>query len=314
MNQRYKDFNTWLRGIFGQRVQKITVDAGLTCPNRDGTVGRGGCIYCNARGSGTGDYSRCLGVAEQIRINAEFVARRYKAKKFLIYFQSFSNTYAPVGKLENLYNEALQAIEGVVGLCIGTRPDCVNKEVFDLLEAYAGKYLIWLEYGLQTVHDSTLALINRGHDFACFQKAVEMTRNRGIRICAHVILGLPGETRAQMMQTARTVAALGIDGIKIHLLYVVRGTKLDEMFQNGLYRPLEQAEYADLVCEFLEYLPPDMVIQRLTGDPHPEELAAPEWALDKKGNLRMIAETMEKLDSWQGKKYGGRNNFPLERG
>ncbi|MEZ4528672.1 MAG: TIGR01212 family radical SAM protein [Desulfobacterales bacterium] len=303
MKYRYKDFNTWLREIFGQRVQKITVDAGLTCPNRDGTIARGGCIYCNARGSGTGDYIRGRCVCEQIRINAEFVARRYKAKKFLIYFQSFSNTYAPVEKLESLYNEALQAIDGVVGLCIGTRPDCVNKEVLNLLQNYAEKYMIWLEYGLQSVHDATLALINRGHDFACFQKAAEMTRNRGIRICAHVILGLPGETREQMMQTAGTVARLGIDGIKIHLLYVVKGTKLDEMYQNGLYRPLEQAEYADLVCEFLEYLPPDMVIQRLTGDPHPEELAAPEWSLDKKGNLRMIAETMEKLDSWQGKKY-----------
>jgi len=303
MKDRYKDFNTWLRAIFGQRVQKITVDAGLTCPNRDGTVARGGCIYCNARGSGTGDYSRGRSVTEQIRINAEFIARKYKAKKFLIYFQSFSNTYARVEKLESLYNEALQAIDGVVGLCIGTRPDCVNKEVLDLLQSYTEKYLIWLEYGLQTVHDATLALINRGHDFACFQKAAEMTQNRGIRICAHVILGLPGETREQMMQTARTVASLGIDGIKIHLLYVVKGTKLDEMYQNGLYRPLAQAEYADLVCEFLEYLPPDLVIQRLTGDPHRDELAAPEWSLDKKGNLRMIAETMEKLDSWQGKKY-----------
>ncbi|MGE0085236.1 MAG: TIGR01212 family radical SAM protein [Desulfococcaceae bacterium] len=305
MKDRYKDFNTWLRGIFGQRVQKITVDAGLTCPNRDGTVGRGGCIYCNSRGSGTGDYSRGRSVSEQIRINAEFVARRYKAKKFLIYFQSFSNTYAPVGKLESLYTEALQAIDGVVGLCIGTRPDCVNREVLDMLQGYAEKYLIWLEYGMQTIHDTTLAMINRGHDFACFQKAAEMTQNRGIRICAHVILGLPGETRDQMMQTARTVAALGIDGIKIHLLYVVKGTKLDEMYQNGLYRPLEQAEYADLVCEFLEYLPPDMVIQRLTGDPHPEELAAPEWSLDKKGTLKMIAEAMEKQDTRQGKKYTG---------
>jgi len=303
MKDRYKDFNTWLRGIFGQRVQKITVDAGLNCPNRDGTVAWGGCIYCNARGSGTGDYSRGRTVAEQIRINAEFVARRYKAKKFLIYFQSFSNTYARVEKLESLYNEALQAIDGVVGLCIGTRPDCVNREVLDLLQSYAEKYLIWLEYGLQSVHDTTLALINRGHDFACFQKAVEMTQNRGIRICAHVILGLPGETRNQMMQTARTVAGLGIDGIKIHLLYVVKGTKLDEMYQNGLYSPLAQAEYADMVCEFLEYLPPDMVIQRLTGDPHPEELAAPEWSMDKKGTLRMIAEAMEKQDIWQGKKY-----------
>lgn len=303
MKYRYKDFNTWLRGIFGQRVQKITVDAGLNCPNRDGTVGRGGCIYCNARGSGTGDFTRGRTVSGQIRINAEFIARKYKAKKFLVYFQSFSNTYAPAEKLESLYKEALQSIEGVVGLCIGTRPDCVNREVLDLLQSYTEKYLIWLEYGLQTVHDTTLALINRGHDFACFQRAVEMTRNRGIRICAHVILGLPGETREQMMQTARTVAGLGIDGIKIHLLYVVRGTKLDEMYQNGLYHPLAQAEYADMVCEFLEYLPPNMVIQRLTGDPHREEIAAPEWSLDKKGTLRMIAEALEKQDTWQGKKY-----------
>ncbi|GBC59588.1 TIGR01212 family radical SAM protein [Desulfonema ishimotonii] len=303
--KRYNDLNSYLRGLYGERVQKITVDAGLSCPNRDGTVSTGGCIYCNARGSGTGDYARGLGIAEQIRVNGEFIARRYKAKKFLIYFQSFSNTYAPVERLRQMYDEALSAIDGVVGLSVGTRPDCVSEEILCLLQGYAEKYLIWVEYGLQSAHDATLRQINRGHDFACFKRAVRATQGRGIRICTHVILGLPGEGRAEMMETAKQVAALGIDGIKLHLMYVVRGTRLDTMYQQGRYRCLEQAEYADLVCEFLEYLPPEMVIQRLTGDPHREELVAPSWSTDKRGTMNRIMETLEERDMWQGKRFRG---------
>lgn len=303
MNKRYRDFNSCLRAVYGERVQKITVDAGLTCPNRDGSLSESACIYCNARGSGTGDYARGRSIAEQIRRNAVFVARRYKARKFLVYFQSFSNTYAAPEKLRRIYDEALSAIEGIVGLSVGTRPDCVNEDVLSLLQGYAGKYLIWLEYGLQSAHDRTLALLNRGHDAACFRNAVRMSRKRNISLCAHVILGLPGETRSDMMETARMLGDMGIDGVKIHLLYVVRGTKLEEMYSKGEYRPLEQEEYTDLVCEFLEYLPPETVIQRLTGDPHPEELAAPFWSLDKRGTYQMIMDKLENSDMYQGKRY-----------
>lgn len=302
MPKRYHDLNTYLRNIFGCRVQKITIDAGFSCPNRNGKIATGGCIYCNARGSGTGAHARGLSVTDQIIQGQKALSMRYKAKKFIAYFQAFSNTYAPLNQLEALYAEALAA-DDVVGLSIGTRPDCVNEPLLALLEDYGKNHLIWMEYGLQTIHDKTLLLINRGHDFKCFAAAVDATQKRGIKICAHVILGLPNENRKQMMATAKVLADLGIDGVKIHLLYVTRGTKLADLYDQGRYKCLEQREYVDLVCDFLERLPPDMVIQRLTGDPHRQELVAPLWSLKKAEALTLIKETLEKRDSWQGKFY-----------
>ena len=300
MNKRYNDLNTYLRSLYGCRVQKITIDAGLSCPNRDGTLSTGGCIYCNARGSGTGAFTRGLSVAEQLRQGKQALFRRYKAKKFLAYFQSFSNTYGPVEKLKLLYDEAL-AVEDVVGLSIGTRPDCVGQSVLELLQGYAQEYLIWVEYGLQSANDATLALVNRGHDTQCFKDAVSATANRGIKICAHVILGLPNETGEDMLHTAKTIADLRIDGIKLHLLYVVKGTRLETLYRQGKFKCLEQQEYVDRVCDFLEHIPRHMIIQRLTGDPHPAELTAPQWSLKKSETLAKIRETLEKRDSWQGK-------------
>jgi radical SAM protein (TIGR01212 family) len=300
MHKRYNDFNTYLRSIFGCRVQKITIDAGLSCPNRDGTISTGGCIYCNARGSGTGAHAKGLSVTDQITQGKRALSKRYKAKKFIAYFQSFSNTYGPFDRLKILYEQAL-AIEDVVGLSIGTRPDCLNEPILELLQGYADNYLVWIEYGLQSANDSTLAFINRGHDVMCFKKAVLATKNRGIKICAHIIIGLPNETKAHVLETARAVSDMEIDGIKIHLLYVVRGTTLDKLYAAGEYRCLEQQEYADLVCDFLEHIPKNMVIQRLTGDPHPEELVAPMWALKKTDNMALIKKTLEKRNSWQGK-------------
>jgi len=302
MHKRYIDFNTYLRSVFGCRVQKITIDAGLSCPNRDGTISTEGCIYCNARGSGTGAHAKGISVTDQILQGKKALSKRYKAKKFIAYFQSFSNTYGHFDRLKILYEQAL-AIEDVVGLSIGTRPDCVNEPILELLQGYADNYLIWIEYGLQSANDSTLAFINRGHDVMCFKKAVLATKNRGIKICAHVILGLPNETKAHALETARAVSDMEIDGIKIHLLYVVRGTALDKLHAAGKYRCLEQQEYADLVCDFLEHIPKNMVIQRLTGDPHPEELVAPMWALKKTENMALIKKTLEKRDSWQGKYF-----------
>ena len=302
MKKRYNDLNTYLRSLYGCRVQKITIDAGLSCPNRDGTVSNGGCIYCNARGSGTGAFSRGLSVTAQLLQGKQALFQRYKAKKFLAYFQSFTNTYGPLEKLKNLYEEAL-AVEDIVGLSIGTRPDCVDEAVLDLLQNYAQSYLIWIEYGLQSANDVTLELINRGHDFQCFKDALRMTANRGIKICAHVILGLPDETRADMLRTAQKIAEMGIDGIKLHLLYVVKGTPMESLYRQGKFRCLEQQEYVDIVCEFLEHLPRHMIIQRLTGDPHPAELIAPQWSLNKSETLAQIKQTLERKDTWQGKLY-----------
>ena len=302
MKKRYNDLNTHLRGIFGCRVQKITVDAGLTCPNRDGTLSSGGCIYCNTRGSGTGAHARGLSITRQLTNGKQSLSKRYKAKKFLAYFQSFSNTYAPLPTLKRLYDEAL-SVDDVVGLSIGTRPDCVDVRVLDLLQSYAERHLIWLEYGLQSASDVTLEFINRGHDVQSFIDAVEKTKNRGIKICAHVILGLPHETRQDILHTAATIARLGIDGVKLHLLYVVKGTRLEALYRKGEFKCLEQHAYVDLVCDFLERIPFEMVVQRLTGDPHREELAAPAWSLKKTETLELVGKTLEKRASWQGRYF-----------
>jgi uncharacterized protein len=298
----YRDLNTYFRSLFGCRVHKVTVDAGLDCPNRDGTIATGGCIYCNAKGSGTGAHRQGISITRQIERSKARIARRFKTNKLMAYFQSFSNTYASVEHLRALYEEAL-AIEEVVGLAVGTRPDCVSSAVLDLLESYTHNHLIWIEYGLQSAHDRTLSRINRGHDVACFEKAVAATRNRKINICAHVILGLPGESRQDMLETADAIAAMGIDGIKLHLLYVVRGTPVEALYRDGQYRCLDQQEYADLICEFIERLPERMIIQRLTGDPHPKELVAPAWSLQKRETMDLIHTRFKEKNTWQGKVF-----------
>ncbi len=295
----FYDFNSYLRGIFGCRVQKITLDAALTCPNRDGTRGRGGCIYCNSRGSGTG-FGKNLSITEQIERARRYLKKRYKAKKFLAYFQSFSNTYAPLQKLKSIYGEAL-GFPDIVGLCIGTRPDCVKDEVLDYLHDISSTHLVWLEYGLQSAHEKTLFLINRGHGVAEFIDAVERTRRRGLNICVHVILGLPGEEKYHMLETARFVAGMDVQGIKLHLLYVIKDTPLHRMYLEGKYSCLSREEYCEIVGEFISLLPPHVVVQRITGDPHPEELIAPHWALDKMRNRMAILEYMKNNKLYQGK-------------
>jgi len=299
--KRFYDFNTYLRSLFGCRVQKITLDASLTCPNRDGTKGVGGCIYCNARGSGTG-LGNTLSISQQVQQAREYLRRRYKAKKFLAYFQSFSNTYAPLNVLKGLYEEAL-AFEDVVGLCIGTRPDCVGEDVLDYLQDISSNYLIWMEYGLQSVHERTLRLINRGHGVEEFVDAVDRTRKRGLNVCVHIILGLPGEDRDDMLQTARFLASMDIQGVKIHLLYVIRDTPLHRLYREGRYICLSREEYVSIVSHFISLLPPHVVIQRITGDPHPNELVAPQWALERQRNRRDILQYMEQMDLYQGKFY-----------
>jgi len=299
MKKRYNDFNSWLRNRYGCRVQKITLDAGLSCPNRDGTISSSGCIYCNPLGSGTGAHKKGLSITHQLVEGKTALRKRYKAERFIAYFQSFSNTYAPLEKLKSLYEEAL-SVEDVIGLSIGTRPDCISEPVLELLQGYARDYLVWLEYGLQSANDETLSIINRGHTFQCFKEAVELSRHRNLKLCAHIILGLPHEGKEQIRETAKAVARLGIDGIKLHLLYIIKDTQLEKIYTNGKYRCLEQQEYVDMVCDFIEYMPEKMVIQRLTGDPHRRELVAPNWALNKRETLDLIEKTFEKRGSYQG--------------
>ena len=301
--KRYRDFNSYLREIFGERVQKISLDAGLNCPNRDGTISDKGCIYCDIRGSGTGAMiRRGLSIDAQIMESRRYLERRYGAKKFLPYFQSFTNTYAPLSQLKEFYDQALNHPD-MVGLSVATRPDCVNKDVLRLLSSYQERHLVWVEYGLQSAHDITLSRINRGHDVACFKRSVHMAKEYGLNVCAHIILGLPGETRQMMLQTALFLGGLPIDGVKIHLLYIVKGTPLATLYEMGKYRCLERDEYVELVVDFLELLSPSIVIQRLTGDPIGVELMAPLWAKHKSENLKHIRERLEERDTWQGKLY-----------
>ncbi len=301
--KRYRDFNTYLKEIFGERVQKISLDAGLGCPNRDGAISRMGCIFCDRRGSGTGALiNHGLSITRQIAEAKGFIQKRYKAKKFIAYFQSFTNTYAPVSHLKGLYDEAL-AQKDMLGLSVATRPDCVDREILTLLSSYQADHLVWLEYGLQSSHDKTLKLINRGHDVSCFEQSVLMADEYPINICAHIILGLPGEDREMMLQTARFLSNLPIRGVKIHLLYVVKDTPLSELYHREGFRCLNRKEYANLVVDFLELLPPDMVIQRLTGDPIQSELVAPLWAKEKQLNLKLIQTTLERRETWQGRDY-----------
>jgi len=301
--RRYRDYNTYLREIFGERVQKISLDAGLGCPNRDGTLSSKGCIFCDDRGSGTGAMIlQGRTISEQVQEGRRFAKKRYGADLFIAYFQSFTNTYGPLPELKALYDEAL-GHPGMVGLSVATRPDCVNPEILELLRSYQEKHLVWVEYGLQSAHDITLARINRGHDVACFEEAVRQSSRYGLSVCAHVILGLPGETPDMMMDTARYLARLPVHGIKIHLLYVVKNTPLAVLYQRGEYACLNRDEYIDLVIAFLELLPPSMVIHRLTGDPISSELVAPEWAEDKMTNLNLIRKGLEEQNTWQGRKH-----------
>ena len=303
MEETYLSLNDWLRQQFdGRRIQKLTVDAGLSCPNRDGSISTGGCIFCNDTGSGSGAFSKGVSIIDQILPAKKHLTRRYKAHEFLIYFQSYSNTHAPVEHLRKIYEEAL-AVPDVVGLSIGTRPDCVDEEKIALLAELAQHHMIWVEYGLQSANDETLQRICRGHDTKTFQQAVALTQHRGIYICAHVILGLPGETYEDMMRTARFIAHNGIHGIKLHFLYVIRNTPLASLHEQNQYTCLTLDEYAELACDFLELQPPDMVIQRLSSLPHEEELIAPLWALDKNAPAKAIQAIFKKRGTRQGSRF-----------
>ncbi len=300
MAERYHDFNTYLKQRFGCRVQKIAIDAGFSCPNRDGTLSSCGCMYCDKKGSGTGAAARGQSIGQQIQLGKARLAVRYKANKFLAYFQAFTNTYSPCDILQKRYDEAL-ADADIVGLAIGTRPDCVDEKKLGLIQRYTATHMVWMEYGLQSMHNRTLQTINRGHTFGDFVRAVDMTQGRNILICAHVILGLPGESKQDVLGTASTIADLGIHGIKIHSLYVLHGTPLAHLYKAGGFTVLDQDTYVEWVVGFLEHLGPEVIIQRLTGDPNPSTLVAPAWALQKQDTLSLIRKALKDRNTCQGK-------------
>ncbi len=298
----YRSFSEHLKEHFGVRVHKISVDAGFGCPNRDGTRTLPGCLFCDPGGSGAVGIDRRLGIAAQLEQGKEVMTRKYHAGKFLAYFQPFSNTYAPPGRLRALYDEAL-AVADVVGLAVGTRPDCLDGAVCDLLAEYHRRTYFWLELGLQTRHDRTLAWLRRGHDYACFLRSYAAAKARGLRVCVHLIIGLPGEGRDDLLETIGELARLRVDGVKLHLLHVLDGTPLGELYRQGAIRVLPQAEYVDLVVDVLERLPADTLIHRLTGDGPRDALLAPLWSLNKWEVLNAIAAELARRGSVQGSRF-----------
>lgn len=302
-----KRFHTWnyeMRTQFNTKVFKVMLDAGFTCPNRDGKLAVGGCTFCSARGSGDFAGSRRDDLVTQFNSIRNLQHKKWPEAKYIGYFQAYTNTYAPVDELREYYELILQQ-PGVVGLSIATRPDCLPDDVVDYLAELNERTYLWLEMGLQTVHESTSQLINRAHDTACYIDAVERLRSRGIRVCTHIIHGLPQESHQMMLDTVRAVASMDVQGIKIHLLHLMRKTPMVRQYEAGLLRFLEQDEYVKLVVDSLELLPPDMIVHRLTGDAPRDLLIGPTWSLNKWEVLNAIDAELRHRDTWQGKLWQG---------
>ena len=299
----YNSYNHALREKFRCRVQKVSIDAGFTCPNVDGTVAIGGCTFCDNRSFSPSRRLPRAGILGQIDQSIARMKNRYQdCQHFLAYFQPATNTYAPVDRLRTVYTEALSHPQ-VVGLALGTRSDCVGDEVLELLEQLARGTYLSVEYGMQTMHNRSLDWMNRGHHHDSFLDAVERSRGRGFEICAHVMLGLPGESHEEMLATARELARVQIDAVKIHNLYCVKNTRLAEQVAAGEVQLMEHDDYVTTVVDFLELLPPSMVIERISGDAPPDYFVGPQWCLDKPAVKRAIEAEFTRRDTWQGNRY-----------
>lgn len=308
-NKRYHTLNYFLRNKFGDKVFKISLDAGFTCPNRDGSISTGGCVFCGPRGSGDfAGTSRDL--VQQFEEVKEVMSKKWKDGKYIAYFQAYTNTYADVETLREKYYSVLN-LEGVVGIAIATRPDCLSVEILDLLEEISREKYIWVELGLQTIHERTAEIINRGYPLSTYIKAVQELKRRNIEVVTHVILGLPGENKEEMLQTVEFVANTGTQGIKLHLLHLVRDTELMHIYEKGQLRIMDMQEYVELVVSCIERIPEDMVIHRITGDGPRETLVEPKWSLKKWEVINSIEHQMMDCDTWQGKKH--ENNHEILR-
>ncbi len=298
---RYNSFGDYLKKTFGLPVYKVNVDAGFTCPNRDGTLGTGGCIYCNNDSFRPSGCKPHMSLSEQIRNGIRYVSARYGAKRFLVYFQPYTNTYASVDELERLYREALRE-PFVIGLAIGTRPDCIDEEKLDLLEDISRDRFVLVEYGLQSVYDKTLEFINRGHDYKAFLDALYKTVNRGIQAGAHIIVGFPTETIQEMLYMASVVSDLPLGFLKIHQLQVVKGTVLAERYEKEPFYTFSYEEYLNFIVEFIEHLSPGIVIQRLFATAPADILIAPCWDRSRQQITTDIQRILEERDAFQGSK------------
>ena len=278
MEQYYHDFGTWIRNQLPFRVQKISIDAGFTCPNRDGRIGIGGCIFCDNKSFNPSYCSHKKSVTEQLEDGKRFFAKKYPDMKYLAYFQAYTNTYDTVDKLKQLYEEALK-VEDVVGIVIGTRPDCVSSELLDYLEELNKRTFLIVEYGIESCNDDTLRYINRGHDFACTRKAVEETAKRGIYVGGHVIMGLPGEDASESLRQAPIISSLPLTMLKIHQMQIIKGTRIAKIYKERPFHLYTIEEYIDLITQYIGLLRSDLVLERFVTQSPPEMLIAPKWGL-----------------------------------
>ncbi|WP_102690991.1 TIGR01212 family radical SAM protein [Rummeliibacillus pycnus] len=300
--KRYYTWNRYLRDEFGCKVYKVALDAGFDCPNRDGTVAFGGCTFCSAAGSGDFAGDRVDPIPVQFNKIKEKMQHKWKNGKTMAYFQAYTNTHAPLPVLKEKFEAAL-ACEGVMGISIATRPDCLPDDVVEYLAELNKRTYLWIELGLQTVHERTANLINRAHDYATYVEGVEKLRKHGIRVCTHIINGLPLEDYNMMMETAREVAKLDVQAIKIHLLHLLKGTPLVKQYEKGMLELMDQDAYINLVADQLEVIPPEMVVQRITGDGPIDLMIGPMWSVNKWEVLNGIDAELKRRGSWQGKFY-----------
>ena len=299
-DKRYYSIDYYLKQTFGEKVYRLALNGGMTCPNRDGTLGRRGCIFCSSAGSG--DFAQQSGkpIASQIAAAKEQILQKRSCRKFIAYFQAFTNTYAPVSYLRKIFTEAITDPDIVI-LSIATRPDCLSPEILTLLAELNQIKPVWIELGLQTIHPDTSRFIRSGFTLNCFHETISALAHYGISVIVHVILGLPGETRKQMIETVRHVGDLGIFGIKLQLLHVLSDTDLGAVYRESPFPLLSQDEYCELIADCIERLPENITIHRLTGDGPKDLLVAPLWSRAKRSVLNQIEQTLKKRDTWQGK-------------
>ncbi|WP_234978634.1 TIGR01212 family radical SAM protein [Anaerosalibacter sp. Marseille-P3206] len=301
-DKRYHSLNYELKTTFGTKVIKLSLDGGFTCPNRDGTVGSRGCIFCSEEGSGEFTANRILSISEQIDEQKEFLSKKWPKGKYIAYFQNFTNTYSSIKDLRRKYEEALSK-EDVVGLAIATRADCLPEEVLDLLSELNKKTYLWVELGLQTIHEKTAKFIRRGYDLSVYNKGIEELKKRNIKVVTHLIFGLPGESKEDTLETVKYIANTNTWGVKFHLLYIQKDTDLYEYYKSSPFYILSKEEYISIVCDSIEMLPQNMVIHRLTGDGKKGLLIEPKWSLNKLGVLSGIDMELKRRGSHQGIKY-----------
>ena len=301
-NKRYHTFNYFLMHKFGHKIAKISLDAGFTCPNLDGKKGVGGCTYCSSKGSGDFAGDKHLPLREQFEQVREKMDKKWADTGYIPYFQAHTNTYAPLPVLKEKFEEVL-TFPDVVGLAVATRADCISDETADYLEELSKRTYLEVELGLQSVHDITGERINRCHTYQDFLDGYEKLAQRGINVCVHIIDGLPGEDHEMMMETARKLSQLKLHSVKIHLLHVLKGTVMEKQLAAGEFSLLSREEYVRIVCDQLEVFPPELVIQRVTGDGEKESLVGPEWSLKKLCVMNEIDKELVRRNSWQGKKF-----------